>query len=30
MVAHEWAAELADEREDLYTLADGDPIDASR
>ena len=29
-VAREWAAELADEREDLYTLEDGEPVDAPR
>jgi hypothetical protein len=29
-VAAEWAAELADPREDIYTLDDGEPIDASR
>ena len=29
-IAHEWAAELADEREDIYTLEDGEPINAAR
>jgi hypothetical protein len=29
-VAREWAAELADEREDIYTLEDGEPVDATR
>ena len=29
-VAREWAAELADEREDIYTLADGEPVQAKR
>ena len=29
-VASEWKAELADEREDIYTLQDGEPIDAAR
>ena len=28
-VAHEWAAELADTREDIYTLDDGVPEDAA-
>lgn len=27
-VAREWADELADARQDIYTLADGDPVDA--
>ena len=26
-VAREWAAELADPREDIYTLDDGEPLD---
>lgn len=26
-IAREWAEELGDAREDLYTLADGEPID---
>ena len=26
-VAREWAAELADTREDIYTLEDGEPLD---
>jgi len=29
-IAREWAAELGDDREDLYTLQDGEPLDASR
>lgn len=29
-VAHEWEEELSDTRQDLYTLADGEPIDGSR
>ena len=29
-VAQEWAAELADEREDIYTLEDGKPVDAEK
>jgi hypothetical protein len=29
-IAKEWAAELADPREDLYTLRDGHPVNASR
>ncbi len=29
-IAKEWAAELSDPREDLYTLADGTPVDATR
>ena len=29
-VAHEWAAELSDPREDIYTIADGEPVDGSR
>ncbi len=29
-IAHEWAAELADTREDIYTLADGEPVAASQ
>lgn len=29
-IAHDWHEELSDEREDLYTLADGDPVDPSR
>jgi hypothetical protein len=28
-VASQWAQELADAREDIYTLADGEPVDAS-
>ena len=28
-IANEWAQELADEREDIYTIADGEPVDAS-
>ena len=29
-IAQEWAAELGDPREDLYTLEDGKPVDATR
>ena len=29
-VAREWHAELSDPREDIYTLADGEPVDESR
>ena len=29
-IAREWQAELADPREDIYTLEDGEPIDAAR
>jgi hypothetical protein len=29
-VASEWSEELADPRQDIYTLEDGEPIDASR
>jgi hypothetical protein len=29
-VQREWAEELADQREDLYTLDDGEPVDGSR
>ncbi len=29
-VAQEWAAELSDAREDIYTLADGEPVNGSR
>ena len=29
-IAKEWAAELSDPREDLYTLTDGTPVDAAR
>jgi hypothetical protein len=25
-VLHEWADELADERQDIYTLSDGEPV----
>jgi hypothetical protein len=28
-VAREWAADLADERQDVYTLQDGEPVDES-
>lgn len=28
-VAHEWRADLADPREDIYTLDDGEPIHAA-
>ncbi len=27
-IAHEWAADLGDTRQDIYTLADGEPMDA--
>ena len=29
-IAHEWAEELNDPREDIYTLEDGNPVDATR
>jgi hypothetical protein len=29
-IAREWADELADPRQDVYTLADGEPVDESR
>ena len=29
-IAREWAAELRDPREDIYTLDDGTPVDAAR
>ncbi len=29
-ISREWQEELADPREDIYTLEDGDPIDAAR
>ena len=29
-VAREWRDELTDSREDIYTLADGEPVDGSR
>ena len=29
-IAREWMAELADEREDIYTLEDGEPVNAVR
>lgn len=28
-IAHEWAADLGDTRQDIYTLADGEPVDAA-
>lgn len=28
-IAREWEAELSDPREDIYSLADGEPLDAS-
>jgi hypothetical protein len=28
-IAREWGAELSDPREDLYSLADGEPVDAA-
>lgn len=29
-IAREWAEDLADPRQDVYTLADGEPVDAGR
>jgi len=29
-IAREWAEELDDPREDLYTLEDGEPVDGAR
>jgi hypothetical protein len=29
-LAHEWAAEVSDPREDIYTLEDGEPVDGPR
>jgi hypothetical protein len=29
-VAHEWADDLADTRQDNYTIQDGQPVDAER
>jgi len=29
-LAREWAEDLADPRQDIYTLADGEPIDEAR
>ena len=29
-IAREWSAELSDSREDIYTLNDGEPVDARR
>jgi len=29
-IAQEWAHELKDTRQDIYTLEDGEPVDASR
>jgi len=29
-VACEWAAELTDPREDIYTLSDGEPVNGAR
>ena len=29
-IAREWAAELSDPRQDIYTLEDGTPVDAAR
>ncbi len=29
-IAREWAEELSDPREDLYTMADGEPVDGAR
>lgn len=28
-IAHEWADELSDTRQDIYTLDDGEPMDAA-
>jgi hypothetical protein len=29
-LSQEWADELSDSRQDIYTLADGQPVDAAR
>ena len=29
-IAHEWADELTDVNQDIYTLEDGEPVDAAR
>jgi hypothetical protein len=29
-IAKEWAAELSDPREDIYTVGDGQPVNATR
>ena len=29
-IAHEWAEELQDARQDIYTLDDGEPVHAAR
>jgi hypothetical protein len=29
-IAREWRSELADTRQDIYSLDDGEPVDASR
>ncbi len=29
-IAHEWAEELSDPREDIYSLSDGEPVRDSR
>jgi hypothetical protein len=29
-IAEEWAEDLGDTREDIYTLADGEPVDGPR
>lgn len=29
-IAHEWASELSDPREDLYTMDDGEPVHGPR
>jgi len=29
-IAREWAEDLADSRQDIYTLSDGEPVDGSR
>jgi len=29
-IAREWADELSDPREDMYTLEDGEPVDGAR
>jgi hypothetical protein len=30
LIAREWAAELSDPREDIYTLEDGEPLHGAR
>lgn len=29
-IAREWQDELSDERQDIYTIEDGEPVDATR